>query len=273
MAVGAFVAGLSMSTAVAAPKPANDKVQAVLACIADADKLCKGVPAGGGLALACLADKTEQLSPKCRGEIEPIGPTVKAWRDTCGADIDAYCSEWIPGLGLFRCLQSHRPKLSKQCKGMVFTAEATTLLSCASDAGKLCKGVEPGAGRVLACLAKNHSKLTGACKASMPKVKGNVTSWRRECGTELDTHCPKSIPGYHALGCLSSKRDSLSAKCKAKMDKAAVVYGVLCGKDMKEHCAGVPHEGGKMFDCLRQHHDELTNGCMYVVPAKATPPT
>ena len=36
--------------------------------------------------------------------------------------------------------------------------------ACMGDYEKYCKGVEPGGGRIIACLAKESDKLTPACK-------------------------------------------------------------------------------------------------------------
>jgi len=36
--------------------------------------------------------------------------------------------------------------------------------ACMGDYEKFCKGVTPGGGRIIACLAKENDKLTPACK-------------------------------------------------------------------------------------------------------------
>ena len=36
--------------------------------------------------------------------------------------------------------------------------------ACMSDYEKYCKGVTPGGGRIIACLAKESDKITPACK-------------------------------------------------------------------------------------------------------------
>ena len=36
--------------------------------------------------------------------------------------------------------------------------------ACMGDYEKYCKGVAPGGGRIIACLAKENDKLTPACK-------------------------------------------------------------------------------------------------------------
>jgi hypothetical protein len=37
-------------------------------------------------------------------------------------------------------------------------------MACQGDFGKYCKGVQPGGGRIIACLSKHEDKLTAACR-------------------------------------------------------------------------------------------------------------
>lgn len=50
-----------------------------------------------------------------------------------------------------------------------FSAEQRA--ACKSDYDQFCKGTMPGGGRVLACLAKNNDKLSGACKKVVAKAE------------------------------------------------------------------------------------------------------
>jgi hypothetical protein len=43
-----------------------------------------------------------------------------------------------------------------------FTAEQRA--ACRGDYNKFCQGTRPGGGRVLACLSKQHEKLSDACR-------------------------------------------------------------------------------------------------------------
>ena len=45
------------------------------------------------------------------------------------------------------------------------------LAVCKADAEKLCPGVEPGEGRMAACLTKNESQVSAACKDAMAKAR------------------------------------------------------------------------------------------------------
>jgi len=47
----------------------------------------------------------------------------------------------------------------------------TTRASCKADAAALCPGVQPGAGRVAACLKENEAKVSPACKDALAKMK------------------------------------------------------------------------------------------------------
>jgi hypothetical protein len=51
-------------------------------------------------------------------------------------------------------------------------SEATTLmLICRGDYDRLCSGVVPGGGRILACLQSYASQLSAACAQAMPRAE------------------------------------------------------------------------------------------------------
>lgn len=50
-----------------------------------------------------------------------------------------------------------------------FSAEQRA--ACKTDYDQFCKGIMPGGGRVLACLAKNNDKLSAACKKVVADAK------------------------------------------------------------------------------------------------------
>ncbi len=57
--------------------------------------------------------------------------------------------------------------------GLAFAQTAAERAACQADFEKYCKGVEPGGGRVMECLAKQLDKLSPQCKqviqSHMPK--------------------------------------------------------------------------------------------------------
>jgi hypothetical protein len=52
--------------------------------------------------------------------------------------------------------------LSQAASAQEMTAEQRS--ACMGDYEKYCKGVAPGGGRIIACLAKESDKITPACK-------------------------------------------------------------------------------------------------------------
>ena len=52
--------------------------------------------------------------------------------------------------------------MSQAASAQELTAEQRS--ACMGDYEKYCKGVAPGGGRIIACLAKESDKITPACK-------------------------------------------------------------------------------------------------------------
>src|SRR5690349_17829559 len=60
--------------------------------------------------------------------------------------------------------------------------------ACASDVQKLCAGVQPGGGRILACLKQHKDQVSDTCKsavmASMQRSGGNSSSTSTPASTD-----------------------------------------------------------------------------------------
>jgi hypothetical protein len=64
-------------------------------------------------------------------------------------------------------VSSAQTQVSPQMRG-----EAMTLMQiCRGDYDRLCAGVQPGGGRVLACLQNHASQLGAACGQAMPRAQ------------------------------------------------------------------------------------------------------
>jgi hypothetical protein len=272
-----FCAGLTVGMAeghagpakavVAKPAPAQD-AKGALACVDDIAKLCKKVEGGGGRHLECLAKEQSELSDACAAEMKPIAQAVLEGRAACGKNIDKYCKKAVPGLGLGACLNENRNKLSKDCKTFIAQINTAVLFACTQDAKKHCQGVDGGGGRVIECLANHYDELGAVCKPAIRNVKRSILGWRADCGAEIDKHCPKVWPGWPAVACLEAHKAEASQKCQKRLSNAEKVYAFVCKADIETHCKDVKAGDGRIFECLRDHHENLKPACKYLVPAR-----
>lgn len=143
------------------------------ACKADAEKLCKGVPPGGGRIIACLKSHESELSPACKEKLAAGEAKIETIKEACRPDAEKFCKGIKPGGGrIAACLKSHESELAPACQKIfakVETAAREVHEACKADAEKLCQGIRPGGGRILACLKSHEAELSGACKAVLAR--------------------------------------------------------------------------------------------------------
>lgn len=141
------------------------------ACRADAERLCAGIPPGGGRLNACLKANEAQVSKECKAELASVAQKVREVGDACADDIQSICPDVKPGQGnILRCLRTNLFSVSPRCQEVVKVAQekaAEFEKACGQDAKKLCKGIRRGQGRVLACLESRKADLSPACRALM----------------------------------------------------------------------------------------------------------
>lgn len=99
----------------------------------------------------------------------------QAGRDACGADVEKYCKDVAPGGGRrYRCLKEHEKDLSEPCRKHIadFQGKVRGMHeACWDDVSRLCEGVRPGGGRILACLKEHEGELSEPCRAALPLPK------------------------------------------------------------------------------------------------------
>ena len=100
---------------------------------------------------------------------------AKKGDNVCAADAKKFCSEVRPGGGrVYKCLTDHNSDLAPACRDRLAAAKARYdefVAACKDDAGKYCKGIPVGGGRILSCLKGRESDLAPACKAEFARAQ------------------------------------------------------------------------------------------------------
>ena len=99
----------------------------------------------------------------------------------CKKELTTYCKDVTPGEGrILACMYAHEDKISGQCEYALYDAAvqlerfvaALTYVAneCRDDLEKYCSNIQPGEGRLLACLDKNEKKVSNRCKQAAKDV-------------------------------------------------------------------------------------------------------
>ncbi|HUL94201.1 MAG TPA: cysteine rich repeat-containing protein [Burkholderiales bacterium] len=94
---------------------------------------------------------------------------------SCKADLAKFCPQAKPGGGqIAACLKTNAAQLSPSCKARV--GQMQELLkevhqACEEDIHFLCDGIQPGGGRIAACLKQSESEVSPGCKARIAAAK------------------------------------------------------------------------------------------------------
>jgi hypothetical protein len=101
---------------------------------------------------------------------------------SCADDIKKYCSDVTPGEGrMLYCMQAHEDKISPKCTYDLEGAAADVQLAadnlkeaisaCKAEISGVCGKVQPGQGRIAACLFENKSTASKACGDILGKIE------------------------------------------------------------------------------------------------------
>jgi len=139
---------------------------------------------------------------------------------------------------------------------------------CMDDAKKLCPGVEPGEGRIAACLKQHKDQVSQACKGRIAEFREGAQA----CEADVQRLCPGTRPGAERSKCMREHKDQVTPECReffAKaMDHAAEVRATMqaCRDDAQKHCKNVKAGQGRILECLKQHQAELRPDCASRLP-------
>jgi Golgi apparatus protein 1 len=143
------------------------------ACKADVEKLCQGIPPGGGRIMACLKANEAKVSAKCKQEVAAVAAAVQYVGEACQDDVMKFCAKAPRGQGsVAKCLAGHVDALQPECRELVQALQVKAnefKKACGGDVEKLCKGIPPGQGRLLSCLQSRRADLSPSCQAIFTK--------------------------------------------------------------------------------------------------------
>ena len=109
-------------------------------------------------------------------------PAAKKGDRVCAEDAKKLCSGVRPGGGrVYKCLTDHDADLAPACRERLAAAKARYdefVAACKDDAGKYCKGIPAGAGRILSCLKGREADLAPACKAEFARAQKDTATQR-----------------------------------------------------------------------------------------------
>jgi hypothetical protein len=141
------------------------------ACAADALRLCPDVPAGEGRILDCLRARWYAVSSSCQQTIQGVEARARQIGVACNHDVYEHCRRVPLGGGrVLSCLAANWEQLSTTCSDAVAkVAERARQFAgaCGADAERLCAGVEPGGGRIFACLKLQERAVSSRCRAAL----------------------------------------------------------------------------------------------------------
>jgi hypothetical protein len=102
----------------------------------------------------------------------------------------------------------------------VLRAAAAQAYPCEADIKRLCGDVQPGGGRIQACLKEHAKDLSPECAARSQAVARNVGDTAGVCRPDVNKHCAGVEAGQgRVLRCLEQHKDELSPACRKSVER------------------------------------------------------
>lgn len=283
-------------------------------CKGDIKHFCKDIKPGEGRIAACLTNQQNEeakgnvvgkkISKDCNQELREfkIDRGVNINKDlplarACVRDVSKYCNgtNVYPEPGaILTCLREVKPKLEQGCREEVhrtqqsaakdYAVDAMLNSLCSGDAEKLCKGVNPGEGRVQYCLRSQRAQLTWDCQEELFRQEvENADDVRlsvqllRKCASDKKKFCNNVQPGNARVkDCLEDHRhkQGFSSECRSELESMMARRAgdfrldsrlrELCKQDIEDVCGyekesmtSVKGYDGRVAECLQDYRDEL----------------
>ena len=143
---------------------------------------------------------------------------------------------------------------------------------CQADTEKFCKDVNPGEGRIIACLKEHQAELSADCKikdlgagekseAKEGGKAGGGNAIGEACKTDFEKFCKDA--GHEKMGCMKEHEKDLSEGCKTQLDKARESFMKQhpCAAETQKLCPGLKPGDGKFAACLKEHEKDFSDTC------------
>ncbi|GIL63487.1 hypothetical protein Vafri_17538 [Volvox africanus] len=219
--------------------------------------------------------------------------------EACAKEKATMCSApGMEGVRALDCLVDRRnvPGFSERCgealRGYLTEAarDIRTMAGLNKDCGAeirtLCKGVQPGEGRVISCLRDQRANITGeACRQQVMRLLGFIVEDHRmdvglteACTSDVQKYCGGVEAGDGQVhDCLRRSADHLSPECRAAEEEVERLEHEdvrLNPKLMREcplavsgFCADVPPGDARVISCLQTNMDKghFPAGCRLAI--------
>ena len=159
--------------------------------------------------------------------------------DPCAADVKQFCGEVQVGGGRVQnCLRENDAKLSPACRERRAAVEEKFRgivmefgQACQPDVTRLCSEVQPGQGRVLACLLRQQDFISSSCRRQTDRYQAaaeTVTNVRAACKADVERLCAGAgTDARSTVECLQANRESVSQTCGSVDTQAGMAAAEL----------------------------------------------
>ena len=114
--------------------------------------------------------------------VEKLTAKITKLENACRGDIKKYCRDVTPGEGrMIYCMQAHEDKISPKCAYELGTTAGSVqatqdllkdgVIACKAEIAGVCGKIQPGQGRIAACLIANKSTASKDCADAIQKVE------------------------------------------------------------------------------------------------------
>ena len=114
--------------------------------------------------------------------LDKLTARIAKLEDACRKDIKKFCSTVTPGEGrMIYCMEAHEDKISAKCTfelrdaatGIQAAADALkdAVIACKAEITGVCGKIQPGQGRIAACLLENKSTASSGCADAIKKIE------------------------------------------------------------------------------------------------------